>query len=323
MQPLIGRPPDKPPPVLLLRDPPTPDPQGEHIEMTEYTAPQVKPQPYEVVKSYRYAEEPRPSTSSPHSAIEHTTFMQATPDIEPQYTEPFGTPEEDQNYYSRPMFYKKDRGFSTSTHIYGECSRNSSSSSTYISPNQLEPFFSQKTQHAELMLAAIEESAGHTTSDFLHSDSSEDGNYGNEARDKKTSLPHLTRHSSDEAESWLGKSPATGQIGDRTEHGYENTRRNVLQHIEEGQEMEYQPKYQNTPVKPRNIAQISTKDVPNVPSKKKVTQQRSAPVNRQRGGNTVKGLRGDDTYTGLVHETSNYTSVYTSTLPSRSREKQY
>lgn len=264
----------------------------------------------------RYAKEPvkaHPSTSVPHSVTEHGVLTQATPSIEqeaPQYADI----QDEDHTYSRPTFFKKERGFSTSTHAYGECGRShSTSSSTYITPTQLEPFFSQQITEEQLMLTSIEESTGYTSSDFLPSDT-EDGSYSGEAAYEEADSQASTERRLDEPDSWLGKSPATGQIGNSEEPSYVNARQNTLHLIEEG----HRASYVNTPaeVADPNATQISIKSAPNARTKKKhkkVKRNKSTPSH---------GQRDDDTYTGLVHETSNYTSVYASTLLPESRGQQ-
>lgn len=303
--------------------------------MLQYTAPQVQPTPlpYEVAAStIRYSKDPvkpHPSASLLHSATtEHAMLMQAGLDTEPESPVYASTDQEfpvyvntepedgDHTYYSRPKFFKQERGFSTSTHIYGECgSSQSTSLPMYISPNQLEPFFSKDGNQISDRELMLEESTGYTSSDYLPSDAENDPSM--------QASQTLTERSLNEPSSWLEKSPATGQIDNTKEHSYVNAR-----HIPraEGNEANESVYYVNTtPVgsvlTPHSgsaeINQMSIKSTPKPKprKKKKLRRNHSTPAQGQRGPN--------DTYTSLMHETSNYTSVYASTLRPEGSQQQY
>lgn len=308
-EPLISRPPDRPPPVLQENaNFDSGVAQGEQIEMAQYSAPQVHPMPlpYEKVSTSmpRYATEPVVTEKAQHSrAIAPHTAPESLAFPEPEHAsaEPEVTADpETETYYSRPKFFKQGLNYSTSTHIYGECEprNNSGSSSMYISPQNLEPFFAQDVHEItekELMLASIEES--YTSSDFLPSDT-DDGSYDDDEEGEDVT------DSAESLGSGGGKSPATGQVkalGDSDENEYINAR----QALQEGaQNTEFNPEYMNTE---GSINQVSITSAPNMATtkKKKVKRNRSTPTRRKKG---------DALYTGLVHETSNYTSVYSSTL---------
>lgn len=341
----MSRPPDKPPPVLHQNLANAGVPQGEQMEMTQYTASEVHPMPYERVVSSmpRYSMEPgtKPnkrewspiiSPNSAQGAREHA----GTEHTGPEYTAPtYADPEQEEPpdsdhdiYYSRLKFLKPGRGFSTSTHIYGDLgSHNTSASSSYISPQQLEPFFSKSAEEVTEKETGVEESTGYTSSDYLPS-GWEEGSYSDDITDDEGCVAESlapTRQSLEELNSRIGKSPATGQMkGDSDEIEYINTRRELNDHREEIQEgegaqgSEDEVKYMNTlhpgaaamnmlrsaaATRTADINQTSIKSAPDISPKKQT--RRSTPTQWKNGAAT---------YTGLIHETCDYTSVYSNTL---------
>ena len=273
-EPLLNPPPDRPPPVLRAIATTTANntatqSNNEEIEMATFSE---QPQPYERAEQRpmppRYSREPK----LPHKDQQLQAVLE----------------EAQEGYYSRLKFPKQgkdQRSFSTSTHTYTEKEDGWSSSSAYISPSNLEPFFpTHEVTEKELMLQDETEKGAefYASSQFLSDEEESLSEEGSLAEDGE----NVVVSSSVDVErisAWLNqndKSPATGQTQDNCS----------------GQEVEGEErKYVNVVHRPG-------------------TSAASKPRNkgkRQRSGK----LRGNEVYMDLVKETGDYTSLYTSTMP--------
>lgn len=191
-------------------------------------------------------------------------------------------------YYSRPKFYSSGRISSTSTHIIN----GSDSSSMYISPQQLEPFHptigtSREVTANELMLSDVEESTGYTSSDFLPSGSSEEEeSYTDGSGGELLSLEYTI----EEPSKWFPMDGKTGQaLEESNQPTYMNTQQEVVGYVNaRDQEVGYT---KSAPIKKKKVKKINSHPAPRKESEK-------------------------DTYTGIIPENLNYTSVYSSTVQS-------
>ena len=304
--------------------------------MAIYTDPNSNPQPYEEAMQTipRY-------TGGP--AIEKRQASRKFPLVVKSQSVQSTQQSKRESYYSRPKFFKKGRNYSTSTHIYGEIGsvNTSDESSMYISPGNLEPFLPPIVDHQitekDLMLGNLDESiTSYTSTDYLPSGSEEgslsdefdqDQNKEEEEDEEEEEMEEeddegeqgSNEYSLNEPSSWMGKSPATGQVKpqasdqEEPEPEYINTR---LKMEAEGEL--YEAKYVNTRAAAATAAAIaaatanskplSTKSVPSRIKKK----QRKNKHNKSLPMIVHQGQDENDEYTGLTPNTGNYTSVYVS-----------
>ena len=205
------------------------------------------------------------------------------------------------------------------------------SSSTYISPQNLEPFNPpptlKKIREDELMLGDKEEEVevSHITTEFSPSGSESEQEESNEPSVEYVGEPPSAEYSLKDTTSWI-KSPATGQskLTESKQHHYVNiTRSNPLLQLEETEETEEteegeeeeEVKYVNTlrPGHGTNIKHTaaSTRSAPSSTHKKP----------RKNKSTLVQGEEGEEEeYTTLVHDTFDSPTVYTST-PNKQRSK--
>ena len=338
----MSRPPERPPPVLLETvNLDADEAHGEQTEMAQYAS-QFQPYPYERVGEPslpRYSMEPGTKTkrdlfpATPDALTHPEPEQTASTGLESTEAELEDAPQGDW-YYSRPKFHREGSPCSsTSTHTYGDLT--STASSIYISPQQLEPFLSR-----EATLAAVDE-IENSSSDFSEEGSYSDGDEGSTLVD--TSL--------EEPNTWLGKSPETGQTkasGNGDNITYVNAKWEVDKLRKEVLEGERPQKaeeglYMNT-LRPGNAAmsllrsQFESNITSGSADEVKYINSRPVPSPRNAGGDTAqsstknappkkktrKAKRNRQqkkvTYTGLLHQTKDYTHVYSMSLRRESKE---